>query len=109
MIGEDTLYLPATELGRQIRARKLSSVEATRVYLDRLNSTGRKLNALAELARDHALAEAAAMDRELTAGRTRTPGPGAGVGPAPGPGGAESAGEVGAAGQYRVAGRRDGG
>jgi len=36
MIGEDVLYLSVAELGSRIRSRKLSPVELTEGYLDRI-------------------------------------------------------------------------
>jgi aspartyl-tRNA(Asn)/glutamyl-tRNA(Gln) amidotransferase subunit A len=66
-------YRSATELGRMLRAKKISSVELTTLYLDRLDKQGRALNALAELTRDLALAQAKQADAELAAGKARGP------------------------------------
>lgn len=70
-------YLPlhhrsATELGRMLRARTISSVELTSHFLNRLETQGAALNALAELTADLALAQARQADRELAAGQTRS-------------------------------------
>ena len=66
-------YRSATELGRMIRDGKISSVELTTLYLDRLDHQGRALNALAELTRDLALRQARQADAERAAGRLRSP------------------------------------
>lgn len=73
MYGEDTLYLPVRELAAGIRAGRLSPVELTRSYLDRLERLGPKLGALVTLMRDQALAEARQAEAEIRAGRTRGP------------------------------------
>jgi aspartyl-tRNA(Asn)/glutamyl-tRNA(Gln) amidotransferase subunit A len=67
------LHSTAAELGRLLRARKVSSVELTRMYLDALDTRGRALNAVAELTRELALKQAALADREIRAGRIRGP------------------------------------
>ncbi|HLV81359.1 MAG TPA: amidase, partial [Chthonomonadaceae bacterium] len=66
-------YRSATELGALLLAGKLSSVELTTHYLDRLDTRGRELNALAELTRALALEQARQADKELAAGETRGP------------------------------------
>ncbi len=66
-------YRSATELGRMIRAKKLSSVELTTLYLERLETVGRDLNALAEPTRELALRQARQADAELASGRVRGP------------------------------------
>lgn len=72
---EDTslFYRSATELGRLLQARKLSSVELTKLYLQRLETVGRELNAVAELTPETALQQARQADKELAAGRVRGP------------------------------------
>ncbi|HLV79445.1 MAG TPA: amidase, partial [Chthonomonadaceae bacterium] len=66
-------YRSATELGKMIRDGKLSSVELTTLYLDRLDHQGRSLNAVATLTRDLALRQARQADEERAAGRLRSP------------------------------------
>ncbi len=66
-------YQSAAALGKMIRAKKISSVELTTLYLDRLDKQGRALNALAELTRDLALAQARQADQELASGKARGP------------------------------------
>ncbi len=63
MSDSDIFFATATELGRMLRAHKVSSVELTRLFLDRLATLGPRYNALAELTPDLALAQARRADR----------------------------------------------
>ncbi len=56
------------ELAAMLRARKVSSVELTRFYLDRLERHGPRLGALVTLTRQRAMREAEAADRDIAAG-----------------------------------------
>src|SRR5438094_3863826 len=73
MLGDDVLYLSATELGRRVRARQLSPVELAESYLARIDRLGPKLNAFVTVTRDRALAQARVAEKEITAGRRRGP------------------------------------
>ncbi len=73
MSGEDTLYLTISELAPQIKARKLSPLELTKAYLERSEKLGPKLNSYATITRDLALAQAAAAEKEIAAGKYRGP------------------------------------
>jgi aspartyl-tRNA(Asn)/glutamyl-tRNA(Gln) amidotransferase subunit A len=73
MITNDTLFATVSELAAQIRARKLSPVELTEAYLQRLETVGRRLNAVAHVMRDTALREARAAEAEIKRGRYRGP------------------------------------
>src|ERR1044071_4450388 len=73
MISVETLYAPVSELAAQMRARKLSPVELTEAYLQRLETTGRRLNAVAYVMRETALKEARAAEDEIKRGRYRGP------------------------------------
>lgn len=68
----DLCYLDATELARQIRAREISSVEATRAYLERASALNPHLNAIVT-PNERALDEAAEADRELARGALAGP------------------------------------
>jgi aspartyl-tRNA(Asn)/glutamyl-tRNA(Gln) amidotransferase subunit A len=72
-ITEDTLYLSVRELGNRIRTRKLSPVELTEAYLDRLEKLGPRLGAVVTVTRDLALREARAADEEIRKGTYRGP------------------------------------
>jgi aspartyl-tRNA(Asn)/glutamyl-tRNA(Gln) amidotransferase subunit A len=73
MISVETLFAPVTELSAQIRARRLSPVELTEAYLQRLETVGRRLNAVAYVMRETALKEARAAEDEIRRGRYRGP------------------------------------
>ena len=73
MVTVETLYAPVSELAAQIRARRLSPVELTEAYLQRLETVGRRLNAVAYLMRETALKEARAAEDEIKRGRYRGP------------------------------------
>src|SRR6266446_10113821 len=57
-----------TQLAAGLRARKFSSVELVRAYLDRIDASQAALNAFISVTREQALADAAAADRALAAG-----------------------------------------
>jgi aspartyl-tRNA(Asn)/glutamyl-tRNA(Gln) amidotransferase subunit A len=57
------------ELAAGLRAKKWSSRELTEHFLARIESAQARLNAFISVTREHALAAAAAADRELAAGR----------------------------------------
>jgi aspartyl-tRNA(Asn)/glutamyl-tRNA(Gln) amidotransferase subunit A len=73
MIPVETLYAPVTELAAQIRTRRLSPVELTESYLQRLETTGKRLNAVAFVMRETALREAREAEAEIKRGRYRGP------------------------------------
>src|SRR5467141_234426 len=58
-----------TQLAAGLRARKFSSVELVRAYLDRIDASQAALNAFISVTREQALATAAEADRALAAGR----------------------------------------
>jgi len=73
MVTVETLFAPVTELAAQIRARRLSPVELTEAYLQRLETTGKRLNAVAHVMRESALREARQAEDEIRRGRYRGP------------------------------------
>lgn len=73
MISEDILFSSIRELAAQIRTRKLSPVELTKAYLDRLERFGPKLGAVVTITRDLALQQAQAAEREIMRGSYRGP------------------------------------
>src|SRR6266478_5171194 len=58
-----------TQLAAGLRAREFSSLELTRLYLDRIEASQPVLNAFISVTRDQALAAAQAADRDLAAAR----------------------------------------
>jgi Asp-tRNA(Asn)/Glu-tRNA(Gln) amidotransferase A subunit family amidase len=70
---EETAFWPATHLAALIRTRQATSTEITRMYLDRLRRHDAVLNCAVTITESRALAEAAAADADLAAGRVRGP------------------------------------
>jgi aspartyl-tRNA(Asn)/glutamyl-tRNA(Gln) amidotransferase subunit A len=73
MITVETLYAPVSELAERIRTRRLSPVELTEAYLQRLETTGKRLNAVAFIMRETAMREARQAEAEIKRGRYRGP------------------------------------
>jgi amidase len=69
----DLHYLSLDEVARRLKARKLSSVEATGALLDRIARVDPGLGSFAVVTRERALADAARLDAETAAGRSRGP------------------------------------
>ena len=70
---EALAFEPVTVLAALIERRAITSTALTRMYLARLKRHGSALNCVVTLTEDLALAQAAAADRELSAGRRRGP------------------------------------
>ncbi len=64
----DQAFLPAHELGRLIRERELSAVEAVQLYLDRIDRLNPSLNAVVTVQAEAALERAGQADRALARG-----------------------------------------
>lgn len=64
-------YSPIDRLGAALRAKQVSSVELTSLYLERLERHGATLGAVVTITRARALQEAAQADRDLAAGNTQ--------------------------------------
>lgn len=73
MTHEELAFLDATALGKLISKRKISSVELTRMYLDRLDRYGRAYGAVVTVMHERALREAREADREVARGALRGP------------------------------------
>src|SRR5215475_11190841 len=73
MIGEETLFLPVSELAKRIESKKLSSADLTKAYLDRSEKFGPRLNAYATLTPEIAMQQAEAADKEIRRGHYRGP------------------------------------
>ena len=65
--------LPVTELSQLVERRRVTSLDLTRLYLDRLRRYGDGLNCVVTLTEERALEQAAEADREIAAGRYRGP------------------------------------
>ena len=68
---ESIAFSPVTQLAHLIRTRQITSTALTSMYLDRLKRYNPQLNCVAELTEARALAEAAAADKEIAAGKYR--------------------------------------
>lgn len=66
-------YSTIGELGAALRKRETTPTELTRMYLERLDTIGRRLNAVVTLTEDRAMREAALAEAELNAGYDRGP------------------------------------
>lgn len=67
----DLLFTPVLELASRIRSKRLSPLALVEASLERLDSLGRKLNAVVTLAGQDAVAEAREAERDIAAGRVR--------------------------------------
>lgn len=69
----DLAFYSIADLARLIRSRKVTSVELTNLYLDRLKKYGPKLECVITLTEDLALEQAKRADEEIAAGLYRGP------------------------------------
>jgi Asp-tRNA(Asn)/Glu-tRNA(Gln) amidotransferase A subunit family amidase len=70
---EDVAFWSLTDLGELLRSRQVSSVELTRMYLDRLTRHGPRLECVITLTEALAMRQAARADAELAVGTYRGP------------------------------------
>jgi Asp-tRNA(Asn)/Glu-tRNA(Gln) amidotransferase A subunit family amidase len=68
---EDLAWYSIGQLSELIRTKKISCVELTKFYLDRLKKYSSKLNCVITLTEDYALGRAEELDRELAEGKYR--------------------------------------
>ncbi len=73
MVSDDILFSSVRALGNAIQQRKLSAVELTSAYLERLEAIGPQLGAVVTITRDLALQQARAAEKEIAAGHYRGP------------------------------------
>src|ERR1700758_2195826 len=73
MTPEEALSATIAEIAPEIKTLRLSPMKLAEAALARLESTGRKLNAVATTMRESALPEAREAETEITAGRYRGP------------------------------------
>jgi Asp-tRNA(Asn)/Glu-tRNA(Gln) amidotransferase A subunit family amidase len=71
--GDDLAFLPVTALAALVRTRQVSSVELTRLYLERLRRYDPALRCVVTYTDDLALKQAEQADREIAAGCYRGP------------------------------------
>jgi Asp-tRNA(Asn)/Glu-tRNA(Gln) amidotransferase A subunit family amidase len=70
---EDLAFATVPQLATLIRTRKISPVDLTRMYIDRLKKYGPKLNCTVTLTEELAMAQAAAAEAEIKRGKYRGP------------------------------------
>ena len=70
---EEIAYLPMHRLAAAIKAGKLTSVRLTKIYLERLKRLNAQVMCAVTILEERGLADAAAMDAELKAGKYRGP------------------------------------
>jgi Asp-tRNA(Asn)/Glu-tRNA(Gln) amidotransferase A subunit family amidase len=70
---EDLAFQPVTALAALVQKRDISATDLTKVYLERLEKYGPKLNCVVTLTGELALAQAAQADKEIRSGRYRGP------------------------------------
>jgi Asp-tRNA(Asn)/Glu-tRNA(Gln) amidotransferase A subunit family amidase len=70
---EELAFRPVTELAAMIRAKRVTSLALTQMYLDRLKRFDPVLQCVVTLCEDRALAQAKQMDAELARGKYRGP------------------------------------
>ncbi len=70
---EALAFLPVTELAPLVRTKQVSSVELTRLYLDRLKRYDKALHCVVTFTDELAMEQAERADREIAAGRYRGP------------------------------------
>jgi aspartyl-tRNA(Asn)/glutamyl-tRNA(Gln) amidotransferase subunit A len=73
VLGDDVLYLTATELGRKLHAREISPVELTQSYLARIERLDPTLHAFVAVSPETALAQARQAESEIKARKMRGP------------------------------------
>ena len=70
---DDLAFLPVTSLSALLRTQQVSSVELTKLYLERLKKYDPVLHCVVTLTEDTAMKQAEQADREIAAGRYRGP------------------------------------
>lgn len=72
-MSDDLVFTPIRGLAELVRTRRVSPVELTALFLDRLESRGPGYNALVTLTRERASDQAERAEREIAAGEYRGP------------------------------------
>lgn len=70
---DNPCFLTVAEAGPLLRAKRVSPVELTRAYLDRIDSLNPRVNAFITILHEEALSQAGAMEAEISSGRYRGP------------------------------------
>ncbi|MEO2024031.1 MAG: amidase, partial [Pirellulaceae bacterium] len=70
---QELAFLPVTDLAALLKARKISSLQLTQIYLDRLKRYDPLLHCVVTLTEELALKQARQADREIASGKYRGP------------------------------------
>lgn len=70
---DDLAFAPVTEIAAHLHSRQVTSVELTRLYLERLERFDPQLSCVVSLLEEPAMRQARKADREMAAGRYRGP------------------------------------
>ena len=70
---EELAFRSVVELAELVRTRRVTSVQLTEMYLNRLETHGPRLESVIELTEERAMTMARQADREIAAGRYRGP------------------------------------
>lgn len=70
---EDLAFYPVTALAQLIKTRKITSLQLTQLYLNRLKKYGPRLHCVITLTEDLAISQARRADEEIASGRYRGP------------------------------------
>jgi aspartyl-tRNA(Asn)/glutamyl-tRNA(Gln) amidotransferase subunit A len=73
MADDRFAFLSIRELGRMLRAGETTPTALAEYFLDRLDTVGRRFNAVVTLTRERAMDEARTAERELASGHDRGP------------------------------------
>jgi Asp-tRNA(Asn)/Glu-tRNA(Gln) amidotransferase A subunit family amidase len=71
--SDELAFLPVTDLAELIRTKRVTALELTRLYLDRLKRYGARLQCVVTLTEDRAVRQAEQADKEIASGRYRGP------------------------------------
>ncbi len=71
--AEDIAFAPLTHLSHWVKSQQISSLELTKLYLDRIETLGGKLECFITVTKELALSQAAAADRDIAAGNYKSP------------------------------------
>ncbi len=69
MANSELVYFSGRELAAMIKSRKVSPVEITQAYLDRIEALNPKVNAFITVTRDPALAQAKQAEKDVASGK----------------------------------------
>ena len=72
-LPQSIAFAPVHELARKLRARELTALQLTNLYLERIDRFDTKLNAYVSVLADHSRAAAQSADRDAEEDRWRGP------------------------------------